>query len=533
MDSIATTFLKRLHQDPEYYEFWEDFKKYCNNFEVFNKEYFVESLPLLYNRIQNDGAGYSIYESIRKFAEQKPNEAIKVLELIEQKNTKETLEFSHSILGGLYQGETDYPITNKILSLINSADDNQINTGIRAAYQISIKNEVEDVTFLNDLNNSLIKVIDSESTMSLGIITRFYNKHLDRLEKGKEIVLKLLKLKNIDVQNEVARSLNEEFKYEENPTYFQNCLNLLSFTDPKYDGVYGLIKYRLEPVIASKPHIIVEFINNWIVNNKVELKNISVLKGIIHDLYFAHPEIVKKMFLDWLNSEDSLYKIALQFIISDLSSQVDAVGFPKDILKKISEIDSLYLVFMTVGYVLDRKYASEMLYNILEVNYKNERIRNQIASLYVNYLIINYYSVTDILKKKRGKANKIIKSIIDQIIEVSEEYYTKVSDLELVNEFEPSDKRMNYFLKQQNLQMQKLMDESESKDNSFLNMFTNINLRAGKTFFSKYRGEYTQETGMQKFSSSVEVARIQYIDEIGQMKLRVMWQNMQRNELPN
>ena len=174
-----------------------------------------------------------------------------------------------------------------------------------------------------------------------------------------------------------------------------------------------------------------------------------------------------------------------------------------------------------------------MLYCILEVNHKNEKIRNHIATLFAKYLIINYYSVTEILKKKRSSANKIIKSVIDQIIESSENYYKQVSELELVNEFEPSDKRMQYFLKQQNVQIQKLMDESEQKKDSFLSMLTNVNLRAGKSFFSKYRGEYSQEAEMQNFRSSFEVARVQSIDEIGQEKLRLMWQNRTRDEFSN
>ena len=247
----------------------------------------------------------------------------------------------------------------------------------------------------------------------------------------------------------------------------------------------------------------------------------------------SNPHTIESLFLEWLNSDNNTYKVALQFVISDLNNYVDAVGLPKDKLEKLTETDALYVVFMIVGYILDRKYASEMLYNILEVHFNSERIRNHIATLYAKYLIINYYSVTDILKEKRKKANPIITSIIDQIIEVSERYYEQVTDLEVVNEFEPSDKRMTYFLKQQNKQMQELMDATENKRNSFLDFATKISLKAGKSFFSKYDGKYTEESEMQNFRTSVEVPRIQYIDEIGQIKSRIMWQNMKRNELPN
>jgi len=530
---VSNLLLKRLKKNPEYFEFWQDFHEYCKEFDIPNKKTFVELLPLISNRIKNDMAGYSIYESLRKFTSEKPNDAIEVLHMIEEDGNPEIFEFSTAILGGLSQSKTDYPYQDKILSLIKSSNEDETHLGINAAYQTVIKDQKKELDFLNKIQDSIKKVAERNSKKSLGIITRFYNKHLKKIDDAKEIIIKLLQLKNVDVQNEVARSLNEEFRIDDDIEYFKNCLSLLSFTDVKYTGIYNMIKYRLKEVIVSHPDIIVEFINHWIVNNKKNLKGVSVLEGIVQELYFNHPKTIKKLFLDWLNSDSSIYKHALPFVISDLNSKVDTIGLPKESLKDLSETDSLYTVFMIVGYILDRKYASEMLYNILEVKYDSARLRNHIATLFVKYLIINYYSVTEILKNKRKSANKIIKSVIDQIIAASENYYQQVSELESINEFEPSDKRMQYFLKQQNIQMQKLMDSSDRKRDSFLDMLTNVNLRAGKSFFSKYRGEYSQESEMQSFRSSFEVARVQYIDEIGQEKLRLMWQNMKRDELPN
>ena len=130
MSSISETFLIQLNKKSEYHGFWQDFIKYCKDFEVPDKNYFVESLPILFEKIKNDGASYSIYESLRKYASEKPGEAIEILKLIEQKGTPESLEFIACILGGLSQAETKYPIVNKILSLINSSDENEISSGI-------------------------------------------------------------------------------------------------------------------------------------------------------------------------------------------------------------------------------------------------------------------------------------------------------------------------------------------------------------------------------------------------------------------
>lgn len=527
------SFLVRLNENPDYFEFWQDFHEFCKDIKFKDRVYFVNSLPIIFKKIKNDGAGYAIYQGLRKFAVEKPSEAIHIIELIEQKNNIESLNFISSLLGGLSQSKSNYPYKNKILELVKSEDEDKINSGVNAAYQVIINNKQEEVKFINEVSKIIIQAIEKENVKDLGIITRFYNKHLSSILNAKKIVIQLLNTKKVEVQSEVARSINAEFNFNDNPKHFRACLKLLSHIDPKYIGIYSTINFRLKDTIKEHPKLVTEFINQWIINNKGDLKKISVLKEIIEELHSFHPSVIENLFLEWLNSDNNICKAALQFVISDLSNHVDAVGLPKDKLKKINETDTLYVVFMIVGYILDRKYASEMLYSILELHFNSERIRNRIATLYAKYLIINYYSVTDILKEKRKTANPIIISILDQIIEVSEQYYKQVTDLEVVNEFEPSDKRMTYFLKQQNKQMKELMDASENKKNSFLDFATKISLKAGKSFFSKYNGQYTEEREMQNFRSSVEVARVQYIDEIGQMKSRIMWQNMDRNELPD
>ncbi len=530
---MSNSFLKRLKADPEYFEFWQDLSEYCKDLKIPDKKEFVNSLPILFKRIENDGAGYSIYEALSKFATKNSNDAIDILAMIEKEGTRETLEFSASILSGLSRSKTNYLYKEKTLEFINSPNENKIYSGVDAAYRITFKNIKEESKFLNEVHNSLKKDLKNKPKRCLGIIARFYNKHLNIIGEAKSVIIDLLELKNVIVQSEVARSLNEEFKPEEDLVYFQNCLNLLTFTDVKYEGIYSTIRFRLKDLTNSHPNIIIEFIDHWIINNNKNLKGISVLKGIIEDLYFNHPEVIKKLFLDWLNSSNSLYKFSLPFVINDLSSKVDAIGLPEKSLIDLSEKDCVYIVYMIVGHILNRKYASEMLYSILEAKWDSERVRNHIATLFAKHLIKNYYSVTDILKKKRKPANKTIKSVIDQIINDSESYYQQFTKLKLVNEFEPSDKRIHYFSKQHGLKMQKLMDGSERKKDFLSDMLTKVNLRAGKSFFSKYRGEYSQESEMQSFRSSFEVARVQSIDEIGQEKLILMWQNMKRDELPN
>lgn len=526
-------FLNCLKTDTNYLDFWRDYHNLCKNFNVDDKEEFIELLPLLLNKMDGDLAVYRIHQSLREYAKKDPNSAIEILNILNSQKTIELLEFKSSILSGLSRSSTKYPFEKEILSLLNSIKDEEVYCGINSANYSAISDPKSELVFLSKVHNSISRIIKREPENCMGLIARFYISNLKKIDSSKKMLIELLNCKKIEIQNEIVRSLNDEITINDDFSFFQECLNLLSFMDPKYTSVYNSLEYQLKDIIQSSPEIIFQFIKVWISNNSNRLNRISVLKNIFIKLYTGHKEKTCSLFLSWLNSENKNYKNGLRFIVSDFEDEIDDISFPNKDLEFLNENDSLYVCFMITGYIFDYKNASHMLYSVLETKYKNARIRNHIASLFVQYWIKNYYSSTSILKEKREGANKIIKSIIDQIIDSSEEYYKCMKELKPLNEFEPSEERLNYFYKQQSIRISKLMSNDKSRNHSFLDMATNIEIKAGKTFFSKHNGEYSQESQMQNFKSSFELPRMESIDETGQMKFRLMMQNINRNELPD
>ena len=217
--------------------------------------------------------------------------------MLEERGARETLVFTPSILSGLSKAKIEYSFEAKVLEYLESDNDDLVFSGIDAAYRVNFKSQEKELEFLNDVHNLFQKIIKQKSTKHIGIIVRFYNKHLNTIKGAKEIIIELLKEKIPSVQGEVARSLNEEFKPEEDLEYFKKSLNLLSLTEPKFNGVYNTIRYRLKDVIVSHPEIIAEFIENWVLNNNQKLKGIIVLEGIIAELYLKHPKVIQSLFL--------------------------------------------------------------------------------------------------------------------------------------------------------------------------------------------------------------------------------------------
>src|SRR5690606_38837294 len=116
----------------------------------------------------------------------------------------------------------------------------------------------------------------------------------------------------------------------------------------------------------------------------------------------------------------------------------------------------------------------------------------------------------------------------DAIIIEGEKHYTAYSELESLKEFSPSDMRLGYIHKYKQKKINKSFKEIEENDGSFLRNIKNIQLKAGKTSFSKYMGQYSKQMELANVSSSAELPRGEFIDPIGQKKLRLTWRSHKR-----
>lgn len=181
-----------------------------------------------------------------------------------------------------------------------------------------------------------------------------------------------------------------------------------------------------------------------------------------------------------------------------------------------------------MGFVYDKDLASSLLFSILESKSNIEETVNLIKKAYFGFLIFNYYSVQEYLKGKKKGATKRIRGIIDEICDTSNQYYDAFGNLPIMNEFSPSEIRMNHFNNVQSKLFSKSFEENKGGQNSFLDMVTTINFRTGKSSFAKFEGQYSDMMTPKLISHSTEMPRGEFIDRVGQLKLRLIWQNQSR-----
>lgn len=82
----------------------------------------------------------------------------------------------------------------------------------------------------------------------------------------------------------------------------------------------------------------------------------------------------------------------------------------------------------------------------------------------------------------------------------------------------------------QNKKLNKSYDQNNEDRNSFLNMLTPLHLRAGKTAFGKFEGEYSAPMQPQLISHSAEMPRGEFIDPTGQALFRIKCKIFRRRQ---
>ena len=171
-----------------------------------------------------------------------------------------------------------------------------------------------------------------------------------------------------------------------------------------------------------------------------------------------------------------------------------------------------------------------MLFQILAGNLESQKIINHTASLIYSELLLNYPSLIEKLKKEKV-SDKKHKAIIKQITGKADDFFNRLSNLPIHDEFNPSEKRLSYYNK---VQFSGLGNEAiENKKPSFLDFADKTQLRVGKGFFTKTEQGFTDVMEPKSISHSMEMPRLEFIDPIGQQAKRLHFRYISKDELHN
>lgn len=520
-------FLKNLKESiVDKHQFWRDINEFYNEDKIEDIQLFVSCFSIINELFKTDYASGQFYTWLEKYAESNPEIAKEVKLEIEKNPSRDTYEFWASIVFGLQKQGDNFE--NEIIENIKSSEGYRISVGFRAA-TITKPNNIKSFCSKVDTLIDLSRFKEFFEDIDWAYLMNYFTRHLQAFPKYDSRIRELFKVESIFISSALVRALNSYIEFNKNEELFYLSIEHLAKVPLENSNIYRSINYTLDKFIESNPEVVKHFLENWIEFHLPQAIGMQALEHLLNDFVKKNPKSFYNLISNWLLKSHK-HGLAVQYVISEIRGNRNSIQLDNVWLKDLKEEDSILLTLRVIGFAWDKDVAYTMLLQILESNLDSQEVINNTASLIYSELLLNYPSLIERLKEEE-KSNKKYKSIIDQIIARSDEYFNRLSSLPVFDEFKSSDKRLTYYNK---TQFKGLGGEAlENKKPSFLDFVDKTQLRAGKGFFSKTEYGYSEVMEPKRISHSMEMPRLEFIDPIGQQAKRLHFRYISKDELHN
>lgn len=530
MDEI-NRFLINININTDIDQFWLQYKKFCDKIETIGIEKLIEITPILVERLKRKKqTTYQLYEAIEVAASKDEKYAEMLYKKILVLESNDLQNALGNIISGLFKINPISAI-NKVKKLIIDENKKIIIQGISSIARFDFEKN-PSVTFLKHIDDRFSELIENnesnEVLTSILFVCRCKRKYLSKCDKH---IVALLNKKDSQIQIHLIDILNFAIDINTEKDFYKTILTSLVSFDISFVGYYSSFDYMLSRLVKNHLELVMEFLNAWISFSIKNPRKINLFQSVFNEIHDVSILDFQKIVTDWLNDDDVSFQIAASNLVREMSYRnISSIELSSSLLKEYNFNDIEYITYKIIGFIYDRKISRSMFYSILYSSYKDPNIVLIMKWVFVDYLIFNYYSTIDFLKEKKKKASPKLKKIISQIINEGEKLYLAYSDLEALKEFEPSRERLKHIDKIQNKKTQKIHEENEKNDNSFLSTITSLHFRSGRKAFGKFGGRYSQEMEPKLISVSGEMPRGENIDPVGQGVLRLESQNFIRRQ---
>ncbi|WP_191858477.1 hypothetical protein [Hanstruepera ponticola] len=522
-------FLQDLLDDKEPSNRWQDYGTFCDNIKNIDIDLYVKALPELLKNLKSNYPVRNLQIAITREAKEDASFGKEIYLKTLETNNPDSYFTLMDILSGLYHSDQKFAI-DEIKRLIEDDNLSLKEIGIKSIVKIDLIAKTTPKTFVSWIEKQFNSIINNETLEELwpSVFFTIRNKR-NELKNADRIIDKLSSIKTIEIQLELIYFLDYNIDLENEIHLLKKYLPLLLHINLEHAGAYSQLAYRLENVAKTNLSLVVGFITDWVDMSPENARKIKYFSHLLNTLCDDFYSEFQKLYTNWLNKDNPNFHIAIFEMNSTRYMRgLSGLTVSEVLIKDFSDYDIEYITYKILAYVYDKDTSLSLVYSILEQKVDNKEVVVFLADLFINHLIFNYYSTIEFLNLKKRTANNKLKKILKDIIDEGENKYKAYSDLKNLKEFAPSEQRLIYYNKIQGKKFSKSFKENEIKNPSFFNTLPTINYRAGKSIFTKYRGEYTEKMTPALISHSGEMPRGEFIDPIGQAQERLYWQNFKR-----
>lgn len=265
--------------------------------------------------------------------------------------------------------------------------------------------------------------------------------------------------------------------------------------------------------------------------------------GKVHELFSTTLQSLQENFFEdlqaaltrWLSTP----KPKLHRAASDLYQWHDGLNrtvakrppsLSKTVLDQLSEHEVIWIVLRVCGYSAGGgELLASLVLSALRRDSVSEDLADAIEEMLREYVLYNYpqggrKALNRILEEE--DVPEVAERMARKAMERSEQYYERIRKLPRLKEFAPPSSRVYQLRRAQQQRRSEMMEQVRSQS-ALLNLVSRLPLKYGNAFFSEQEpGEFTEPSGLDQFSHSVELTRGAYADPVRLAYKQAEWRRV-------
>lgn len=520
--SKHSKFLKELKAETKFHKVRNEYNSFCKKIEDTSIDLIISKTKDLHTWATNQGALHQLYTGIESMCVRNVDYAKSYFNKLLKLDDSNNIELFDRLLSSIFKKDFKWA-SAEILNLIRSDNEGNKSKGITTVgfLDLSVKEHQE---FKDEIEIELSNLIANRLTNKLLANVLFaYRNNRGVLANADKHIETLMEIDSDDIRYQLYQLLCYDLDIDKEPDFYKSILFKLTSLNPSHLGIFSSLSYKLSRLVTSSNYqIIKQFLEAWVEERPENASNTKLFNSVFNEIYDSKNDAFSELITEWLNNDNINFQIAVFNVLRELSYRnAHQIKLNAPLLKSYSFNDIEFITHKIIGFVYEKDMLNTLLYSILETKYTEKDVVQLVGSSLVNDVIFNYYSTIDFLKEEKKDAAKTLKKIIDEIIMHGERFYEAHSDLEVLKEFQPSERRLNYMNNLQSKKFRKDYEENQANDTGFLSMVTTLHFRSGKTSFGKFEGKYSGHMEPKLISHSAELPRGEFIDPVGQKITRL------------
>ncbi|MBF8982720.1 hypothetical protein IZY60_04115 [Lutibacter sp. B2] len=494
-----------------------------------NIESFLRYLETMYVSMEGDLAQSIQYKPILQLVEKQPKIARELLDEMVLINKP----FCVGCMATIFQGLSiiDFEgVYDELIEIVYSKQIHVVQASIFALGDL-ICNKA-DQKKAQDVINIFEDLLRSESKELYYCITNVLCKFYDLDNRSIRLVLRLCKIKEDSVSYQVSNFLFHELHKIYENDWFEELLLTMSNVNCKYTGIIDNIDFILAKLIKnSNKELAKQFLHRWALDSdyftqKMDIKNLfnSTIRQIIMD-----SELFSELITIYFSENNyQFHKITFELIGYAKLCGVSEIEFHSEIIKNMEYDEVVYLSTKVLGYVFDVNTLCSLMYSILKIHFKDDRIAEEVGELFYEFIGKNYpYSTCEFLKTKVDNTQKLsaLNTILTNIIKSLE----KDNDIQNLKEVKQPSRYRNNIMLEKNREFNKAMEQT-GEESTLINLVSKVTLKYGKGWFQYHNNDFGEISELAKISQSVEMPKSQISYRVSDELQRVQFRMAKRRD---